>query len=185
MHSQSDHPKVIIMKLTPRYDPADYDPQSIKAALAQLFNDTLTQLWLNSDNKDKIFIGNHTLECTGGVRYARYVRGNRYDGVHLYGASGNKAYTESVLRIIREAGYIENSPPKYFRRFYESDKETKPNAQTAYVCPTQDTNYLNDRDIRKKTTKPAPSYSQVVRNSSMFTSNITVPTYNRFNPPHF
>ena len=40
--------KAIIMKQTPRYDPSANDPHAIKAALAQLYNDTLVQLWLGS-----------------------------------------------------------------------------------------------------------------------------------------
>ena len=156
--------KVIIMKLVPRYDSSGNDPQSIKAALAQLFNDTLLQLWLGSSLKEKIVIGSHRLECTGGVRYARYMQGKKYDGIHMYGPAGKKAYTESVLSIIRDAGYIKYPPPQYFLRFHKSENQTKPE----YVCPTQETDYMNDKDIRGN--KKANHNSQYA-----------VPTNNRFN----
>ena len=72
-----------------------------------------------------------------------------YDGVHLYGVSGRKAYTESVLNILRKAGLIKTSPPPYYRRYHnlvtQSNQDT---LNSEYVCPTQDTDWLNDRDTR-------------------------------------
>ena len=97
--------KVVIMKQTPRYDPANTDPMAIKPVLSQLYNNTLTEEWMNSQYKDKIIIGSHNIDCTGAVREARYreTRTQRFDGVHLYGSSGMKAYTMSVLNILRDA----------------------------------------------------------------------------------
>ena len=100
--------KVIIMKQTPRYDPADIDPLSVKPALSQLFNNTLMELWMSSRMKDKIFVGSHNIDCAGAIQSARYrhTMTGRFDGVHLYGSSGNKAYTNSVLNILRSAAII-------------------------------------------------------------------------------
>ena len=91
--------KAVIMNLTPRYESVEVDPHGIKAALCRLYNDTLVQLWLSSPLKDQIHIGIHSLECAGAIKEARYRLGNKYDGLHLYGPSGRKAYTESVLKI--------------------------------------------------------------------------------------
>ena len=124
------------MKQIPRYDPTSKDPCAIKAALSQLFNDTLVQLWLGSPLKDRMTIGTHSLECQGGVRDARYRNGKKYDGIHLYGPSDKKSYTESVLNIIRVAGHIRISPPSYFRRFHRALNQTKPGEK--YVWSTQD-----------------------------------------------
>ena len=159
--------KVIIMKQIPRYDTKANDPSSVKALLSKLFNATLDQLLLKSEYQDRITIGTHRLECEGGIRDSRYRNKNRYDGIHMVGPSGKKAYTESVLCIIRSAGHVKNNPPRYFRRFHESVSQTKP--EVTYFCPTQDTDYLNDRDVR--------TYAQVVRSPSY-----TVPTANRFSP---
>ena len=97
--------KVVLMKQIPRYDPATVDPLCIKPALSLLYNNTLTDLWMTSDYKDKIIIGNHNIDCTGAIREARYrqTKSNKFDGIHLYGSSGRKAYTLSVLNILRAA----------------------------------------------------------------------------------
>ena len=96
--------KVIIMEHTPRFDTPEADPRSLKPALARLANATLRNLWLSSPYKERIVIGLHSLESSGGgdTHYARYrnpVTG-RYDGVHLYGATGCRDYTNSVKSIL-------------------------------------------------------------------------------------
>ena len=90
--------KVVIMKQIPRYDPSDVDPMSLKASLALLFNNTLANLWMESPDKHRLFIGNHNIECNGAIRESRYrhTKSGRYDGIHLHGSSGAKAYTLSV-----------------------------------------------------------------------------------------
>ena len=57
--------KVILMENPPRFDTHERDPTSLKAELARLANATLGQLWLNSNLKDKIFIGRQSLESSG------------------------------------------------------------------------------------------------------------------------
>ena len=64
--------KVVILKQIPRYDRSEDDPMGIKPALSQLFNNTLTECWLNSSAKEKIFVGNHNIDCTGSIRESRY-----------------------------------------------------------------------------------------------------------------
>ena len=100
--------KVVIMKQTPRYDTTEADPSSIKPVLSQLFNNSVTELWMTSQLKDKIFVGNHTIDCTGSIREARYrnTKTGRYDGIHLFGSSGKKAYTNSVMNILKQAGIV-------------------------------------------------------------------------------
>ena len=110
--------KVVIFKQTPRYDTIQDDPLQLKQALSQIFNNSLVDLWIKSPLKDKIFIGTHNIECTGGIREARYrcTKTGRYDGVHLYGTTGSKAYTNSVWNILKSAGIIsqEGSPCTQF-----------------------------------------------------------------------
>ena len=98
---------IIILKQTPRYDPSEVDPLSIKPMLSHLFNNTLMELWMNSSLKHKIHVGNHNIDCSGAIQAARYRhKSGRFDGVHLYGSSGGKAYTMSVLNILRSASLI-------------------------------------------------------------------------------
>ena len=91
------------MKQIPRYDPANVDPLSIKAALSQLYNNTITDMWMNSKFKNKISIGCHNIDCTGAIKEARYreTKTGKYDGIHLFGSSGRKTYTLSVLNILK------------------------------------------------------------------------------------
>ena len=104
--------KVIIFEHPPRFDTIDVDPLSVKPTLARLANTTLGQLWLNSPLKHKIFIGQHSLESSGvgTAHFKRYQNSytGRYDGVHLYGKSGCKDYTNSVKTILMIA------LPKYY-----------------------------------------------------------------------
>ena len=166
----SAHPelqKVVLMEQIPRYDTITSDPHAIKPRLSKLYNKTLEQLCQQSPLKNKLMYGKHTLGCAGGIRESRYVDHKRkmFDGVHLYGPSGGKAYTESVLSILRNCGLMKNSPPAYFRR-YHSEFSSK----VEYFCPTQDVDWLNDRDIRK------PKSS----NKSQTKYDYNVPTSNKF-----
>ena len=66
--------------------------------------------------KPKSHSGSHELNCSGGVLQARYrdTVSGRFDGIHMYGPSGQKAYTASVMKILRSAQLVKNSPPKYY-----------------------------------------------------------------------
>ena len=89
------------MEHPPRFDKPAVDPTSLKPALAKLVNATLGKLWLNSKLKDKIIIGQHSIESsgTGDAHNVNPVTGN-YDGVHLYGVTGCKDYTNSLKSIL-------------------------------------------------------------------------------------
>ena len=97
--------KVILMSHPPRFDTADVDPMSLKQAMAKFANRTILQLWLDSPLKHKIFIGEHRLECSIETLKLRYTddKNGRYDGVHMYGNAGKKAYSNSVLTILKDA----------------------------------------------------------------------------------
>ena len=58
-----------------------------------------------SPAKDRIFVGNHNIECSGAIKESRYrhTKTGKYDGLHLYGASGQKFFTLSVLNILQGA----------------------------------------------------------------------------------
>ena len=97
------------MKQTPRYDPSRVDPCSLKPVLSELFNRTLVQCWMASEQKNKIHVGSHNIDCTGSIREASYrdTKTGRFDGLHLYGSSGQKAYTNSVLNILKMANMVD------------------------------------------------------------------------------
>ena len=92
---------VVILEHPPRFDTEDKDPLSIKPELAKYANSVYRQLWFESNLKHKIVVGQHKLECSEKTRFDRFTNrmNGRYDGVHMYGAAGRKAYTDSVLSI--------------------------------------------------------------------------------------
>ena len=105
--------------------------------------------------KDKMFVGDHNIECSGAIREARYrhTKSGRFDGIHLYGSSGRKAYTNSVLDILRRAKVTSadfHGPCDQFR--YQARQSRTSNGQAS-----------------------RPRQRQPVRQSVF-----TVPTHNRF-----
>ena len=151
--------KVVIMKQIPRYDPSHVDPLSLKPTLSVLFNSTLTDLWMESPYKQKIYVGNHNIECTGAIKESRYrhTKSGKYDGIHLLGSSGQKAYTLSVLSILKAAN-ITSSDYDYHLSC----------AQFKYQNRQNRTNHRQPSGRR---------YNQKVKNNQ---NSHTIPTYNRF-----
>ena len=142
--------KVILMKQIPRYDSAATDPRAVKRGLVHLFNDKLVQLWQDCPYKDRLSLGSHRLECSGAIRESRYTHNRKYDGIHMFGQSGRKAYTESVLMLLRDTGLVLSNPPRFFRRYHQARGHAEYSAETnSYICPTQDTDWLYDRDVRQ------------------------------------
>ena len=89
------------MERTPRYD--DLHDLNVYA------NSVLHEAVASSRNLKKIFIGQHTLQCEGGLRASRYGTPSshpNHDGIHLRGTSGRMAYTRSVASIFQQAGLL-------------------------------------------------------------------------------
>ena len=167
LESQPSLQKIVIMNQTPRFDESVTDPMALKPALAQLFNNTLAESWLDYPKKENIVIGIHNLECSGGVKEARYrnLKYNRYDGVHLYGPSGRKAYTISVLDILKTAGLCDanqqiQSGQEYFTNEMNWQYQTR-----RKNTKIQHRDEVNDRDVR---------------NQRYNNERYSVPTYNMF-----
>ena len=129
--------KVLLMNATPRYDLESSDPLNIKPALVHIFNNTLMELSLTSTLRNQIFIGQHKLECSGSVFEARYKDSikKKFDGIHLFGPSGQKAVTISYLDILRNAG-LWNQHLSAYDFFIASSKSRR----TRSRIPTQAAN---------------------------------------------
>ena len=95
--------QILILEHVSRFDVSNADPTGLKPKLAKFANATLSQLVNNSAMKDKIKMGKHSLDCSGERINAMYTdnRSGRFDGVHLYGKEGHRAYTSSLLNIIK------------------------------------------------------------------------------------
>ena len=164
--------KVVIMKQIPRYDPTDVDPMSLKPSLSLLFNNTMTNLWMESPYKEKMFIGNHDIECNGAIRESRYrqTKSGRYDGIHLYGSSGSKAYTLSVLSIL-SAAHVTSSEHDFHLSCaqYKYQSRQKKGNQWHTVKPN-DRKYTG-RKHYQRSSAPVPIHSRFARLGDMDQGN--------------
>ena len=162
--------KVIILNQTPRYDDKSVDPLSLKPALALLFNNTLS-LWIESPLKAKLTIGIHNLDCSGGVKEARYrdIKNKKYDGLHMYGPSGRKAYTVSMLNILKSADIFElkngQTALDYYKDLlkFQFQKKKSPIHHRAKTQPDS----ANDRDVRKNMNNRAHEQKYSVPTANM------------------
>jgi hypothetical protein len=157
-NSLKTHPslqQVVIMKHIPRYDTMQADPLQIKAALSQIFNTVLADLWIKSPHKNKIFVGSHNIECIGAIREARYkcTKSRKFDGVHLYGSTGMKAYTNSVMQILKCAGLISADCPPCPQFQYQDRKQR-------ISCPRQCYSQTQDKDIRRENAYTVPTQNR-------------------------
>ena len=111
--------KIILLKQTPRFDATSTTTPGMKQKLSKLYNETIDILAASSDCKDKIIIGNHDLDCSGGVLLARYKDciSGKFDGLHMFGPSGQKAYTNSVMKVLSSAQLVVSIPPKYYEEY--------------------------------------------------------------------
>ena len=104
----SAHPelkKVTLMEHAPRHDKPDVDPSGLKSKLAIFANSTLALLLQNSELKDRIVLGKHTLDVANNKTAAMYRDdwSGKFDGVHMYGSYGKQAYTRSVSKIMKSS----------------------------------------------------------------------------------
>ena len=162
------------MKQIPRYDPGEVDPLSLKPALSQLFNNTLVEEWMSSQYKDRIMIGTHNIECSGAIQQARYreTRTGKFDGIHMFGPSGRKFYTLSVLNIFKNCKFLSaeyeyhQHCPQY--RYQESQRIQR-NKTTSGRTTDRQTSYqktTNEKTENRILTNQIPEF--------------TIPTENRF-----
>ena len=152
--------KVIIMNQIPRYDPLSVDPLSLKPALSHLFNVTLTELFMKCTDKEKIFVGSHNIECSGAIKESRYrhTKSGKYDGIHLFGSSGQKAYTKSVLNILKSAKITDSEFEYHFSR--------------------PQFRYQNRRSANHRNNHTGSNFRKAIKN--IRPDYFQVPTYNRF-----
>ena len=169
----SDQPslkKVVLMKQVPRYDPPSVDPTGMKPALSELFNNTMTELWMKSTEKNRLFIGNHAIECTGAIRESRYKQSKtgKFDGIHLLGNSGQKAYTLSTLKIL-QAAKLTSSEQDYHQSC----------AQFQYQSRQMRNKNSNEKHFQQHQTHKRNETNRQTDNNSK--QRYSVPTYSRFN----
>ena len=175
----NNHPKlknVIIMKQIPRYDDDSSTPTGVKRKLSEMFNANLDKLWTDCPIKNKVMIGNHNLDCTGGIREARYrnIQLKKYDALHMFGPSGTKSYTESVLSILSSAQLVKPTPHKYYNVGTNLKNQGRPmNRRTHFSTQNNkmaasSTHYQNnDSDYQYN----VPTHSRFAKLSDFFPGN--------------
>ena len=171
------------MEQIPRYDSNKSNPPGLKPYLSSVFNDTLGKL-CDSEQNSRVELGKHKLDCHGGVFEARYrdIQSNKFDGIHLYGPSGRKVYTSSVLNILSSAQLVVRSPPQYYDQLehmrcpqakYQAAQKYGKYRRTAYTRVQNTEQYRTQRN----TSHTQAQYTEQYRpQRSMF----AVPTYNRY-----
>ena len=189
----STHPnlkKILILEHPPRFDPQSVDPVGLKPQLAKFANLTYSQLWLSSVYKDKIKIGSHKLDCSENKFSDKYIntKTNRYDGLHMYGVDGKRAYTKNLINIFKdllqntlETAKLTNQTTDSYHRtcpqtlYQEAHRQKVEAASSAYqtsdsyhrTCPQT----LHQKAQRKTT---------FVHGHEPYKSHFTVPVNNRF-----
>jgi hypothetical protein len=113
-------------------------------------------MWHSSAMRDRIVIGKHSLSCNEDNKVLMYRDdwSGRFDGIHLYGSQGKKAYSASVLNILRNVLPI--TPP------------SSPASSSHSMCPQS-----KYQKKKYQTKKSAPRFS-----SSQ--SSYTIPLNNKF-----
>ena len=94
----------LIMKAIVVERPARYDEMF---DVNEFSNFVLRARALKSEFRGRLVVGEHTLHCSGARREARYGRPGvtrGYDGVHFRTEEGRKAFTGSMIRILRNEG---------------------------------------------------------------------------------
>ena len=101
LESQPQIRQVIILEHAPRFD-NNLDHLSLKPKLARFANKTFNELWLSSPHKERIQIGKLNMECSDDLVEARYrdERTGRFDGIHMFGMFGKRAFSRNLIRII-------------------------------------------------------------------------------------
>ena len=148
------------MEHPPRFD-------GFRSQLALIANSALKQLHINSSSRNMIVIGQHSLESSGGglSHQARYEddRTGRYDGVHLYGRTGARDYTDSVDTMLLLA---------------LSDTRAELGSMVGDHTDCEQAQY-QWRQVMKRTNTQTDRYEQKNKGSHLTPQN--VPTQNRFN----
>ena len=176
-NAEINHPhlkKIIILKQIPRYDFLSSNPPGLKHHLSKLYNDTLDQLFSEHPFKNKMIIGNHNLECSGGVFQARYrnIQSGKFDAVHLFGPSGVKSYTASVLQVLSSANLVKVNPTKYYDQY---------NHKTSHQAGNQNKQRNRNSEHREQTIRRNSRDQNIGTNANSDGAyQYEVPTNNRY-----
>ena len=130
---------------------------------------------MNSKFKENIIIGSHNIDCTGAIKEARYkeTKSGKFDGIHLFGSSGQKAYTQSVLAVLKFAqltsgdyDYHHSCPQYRYQGVQYMQQKTQYRQQESQYRQQGAFSYTGD--------------GKQSRNDENQRKGFTVPTQNRF-----
>ena len=160
--AENEVKQVVMMEHPPRFD-------GLKSQLGETAKKALRQFQKSSIYKDNIVIGQHSLESPGvghthTARYQDYFTG-RYDGVHLYGPTGARDYTDSVDSMLLMA----MSMP---------DTRAEVNNMEGDHTDCEQTRYQRRQTIKLANRQTEHRYDQHSSKAPFFTH--PVPTRNRF-----
>ena len=133
IHDYKHLEKVVLFYRTPRADLRNSDPFNLKPQLSDLANSVYKELWIKSQFKEKIVLGEHIFELNSEYDhvsiFGQPMQNENYDGIHLRGASGREALTASILRILRKAKIasdeVKSTPGGWKERIRRNDSNTE------------------------------------------------------------
>ena len=127
------------MQHAPRYDRADVDPTGLKSELAKFANTMFSQMLHSSPWREKITIGEHSLECSDDLFEKMFVNGQSgwYDGIHMHNRQGRNFYTKSLLNIFKHClpTICKNKAPIYSNAHSDSPQANYQNMKTKTTKP--------------------------------------------------
>ena len=140
--NNTDVSKVIIMERIPRFD------TTIKSELSELANGHLHQLSFESDYKDKIMIGKHSVMCNADNRSDVYGAGHSFDGIHARGLAGRHSMTRSLINILKEVVRCPSSSSSYSRNSKPVSTNKSQGIDSSDVSAQHSPVFLNRGNIR-------------------------------------
>ena len=136
--------KVVILDRIPRHDPPKADPYGLKAELSIYGNSIYRKLMAESEFKEKLVIGKHSLDYIGNMKEKIYGREN-FDGIHMRGPLGFSFYTKSIVNILRNAALDHPPTVRKAQPFQPTGRKAQPFQPTGRQSKSQ-TEHIGQRE---------------------------------------
>ena len=105
----------------------------------------------------------------------RCTQSGRFDGVHLYGPSGMKTYTNSVMQILMKADLVSNDCPPCPQFQYQDRRSGVRQSRHCY-------SWEQDRDIRHQNSRPQSGQNRFSSTTTRGQKQVnSQPLFNHYN----
>ena len=152
------------MERPPRFDPPDSDPAHLKAWLSDYANGVLHDELAKSNVKQRVFVCPHSLPQTFEQDLYGHPARRGFDGVHLHGSNGSKAFTHSMCNILQHnlKEHSRETHKHLFPGYTNCPTLTTPNTFASQLLPSVNINtslehaidstcYIIENNVHNKT----------------------------------